>query len=103
MDPIKNCLQNTWRWTKIRLIRFWDFMKWAFDMVCCCSMCLENQSDENSVDLEKGYQRNFHTVHPESSDKRQMSTGGTNSGGAAAPLVHKLIMVGSGGVGKSGN
>jgi len=95
MDSGKDLGHCIWRWVKVRLVALWALIKRVFDMICCCSLCLEN--DTTNVDLEKGL-RDLRASHQDTSghlpSSQQMTT-------AAGGLIHKLIMVGSGGVGKS--
>lgn len=62
-------------------------------MVCCCGCCY--YEDEDSTDFEKGL-RQIHSDKPMTD--QQLTSGTQTSGGGQ---VHKVIMVGSGGVGKS--
>lgn len=107
-NSASDALREVWSWTKPRLLTLWECLVWAFNMVCLCGACRNSPSTSSSssfaADLERGNARNSH-------NSRQMAA--TTSGNAAAGVVsaagaaiaggqvHKVIMVGSGGVGKS--
>lgn len=97
MHPVENALRRVWSWVRVRGIALWNFLTWAFDMLCCCRLCLDEDED-----LEKGANKKPHTsdIHPISvlTDPTKMASG---AGQGAGGQVHKIIMVGSGGVGKS--
>nr|CAD2186971.1 unnamed protein product [Meloidogyne enterolobii]CAD2187739.1 unnamed protein product [Meloidogyne enterolobii] len=89
-------------WLQIRIRALWIFFKWIFHAFCCCGICLEREEQEGEGnDLEKGI-RNKNPFGPDPklniSTLTTMSTAGQGSNPVS---VHKLIMVGSGGVGKS--
>lgn len=96
MHPVENALRRAWSWLRIRLVALWHFLTWVFDMIFCCRLCLEEDED-----LEKGNTKKTHTsdIHPISvlPEPTKMASGAAGGGGQ----VHKIIMVGSGGVGKS--
>jgi len=103
MSSPKDCAQQVWSWLRIRLLAAWSLLKWLFDQLCCCALCLEggDESQEhrqrNSLDFaEKGLSPQV--VIGAMSNQQQASGGGQSGGGGQ---VHKVIMVGSGGVGKS--
>lgn len=97
MHPAKDMLRRVWSWTRSRLTDAGEWLRYWWEALCCCAFCYVDKEDEN--DIEKG---------PYSSQQSQkMSTGaaagtiGGGNAGNAAGQVHKVIMVGSGGVGKS--
>lgn len=99
MDSVEHCFRHVWSWIRVRIHLLWSLIKKVFDLICCCSLCLSD-NEPTSIDLERGF-RNSQTVHPfPSSEKKQQQM---VSGSTAQPggFIHKLIMVGSGGVGKS--
>lgn len=97
MDSAKENLGRIWHWLRVRLLALWTFFKWLFHAICCCGICLEEREDEKA-DMEKGRSTNPFSQDP----KLNIATTTMSSAQGASPgLVHKLIMVGSGGVGKS--
>ncbi|KAI6240060.1 Ras-related protein Ral-a [Aphelenchoides fujianensis] len=103
MNAAQDFLRRAWSWLRERLKAFWSLLVWLFDMVCCCGCFYDDKDDE--LDFEKGTtNRNPNIQTISGGAKPSISTppaamSGPN-GGAAAQL-HKVIMVGSGGVGKS--
>lgn len=91
MNPISNCCRRVYNWIKLRLICLWDIICY----LACCACC--DGGERN--DVEKGVanirssdiQSNLGEGHKKS----------TMDAGGAGRQVHKVIMVGSGGVGKS--
>jgi len=103
MSSPKDCAQQVWGWLCIRLLAAWSLLKWLFNQLCCCALCLEGGEEGqehrqgNSLDFaEKGLSPQV--VIGAMSNQQQASGGGQSGGGGQ---VHKVIMVGSGGVGKS--
>jgi len=96
MDSAKDIFHCVWSWIKVRLVAFWAFIRRVFDLICCCTLCLENERAAN-VDLEKGF-IDLRGTHQKDTSGRLPSQ---QMAAAAGGLIHKLIMVGSGGVGKS--
>lgn len=98
MNPIGNFFRRFWSWLKIRLLALWELLSWIFDMICCCKLCI----DDDNIDAEKGI-THIHTsdIQPtnivDGHKKLTMDAAGSTANGQ----VHKVIMVGSGGVGKS--
>ncbi|KAF8359082.1 ral-1 [Pristionchus pacificus] len=77
MNPVTNCLRRTWSWIKLRFMMLFDL---------CCGY-------EDEVDVEANNNKN------DMSGQKKSSAGVPAAN--AQPVVHKVIMVGSGGVGKS--
>ena len=98
MNAFVNCYRRTWNWIKTRLLALWKLICWLADCIFCCSCCI----DDDGNDIEKGISH-IHTsdIHQSNiGDGHKKSTTMDNAGGAANGQVHKVIMVGSGGVGK---
>jgi Ras-related protein Ral-A len=112
MEDMHSCLKGLSHWLLVRLRAFWDFLCWLARMVFCCACCID---PEDEFDVEKGRARriNASDLHPISivgdpmsagqQKKSNVGAGATGSGATASVggQVHKCIMVGSGGVGKS--
>ena len=98
MDSAKELGLCVWSWIKVRCVALWAWTKRVFDLVCCCSLCLE-QDPSGRVDLEKDL-RDLRATHLQDTSGRLPSSQ-QQMAAAAGGLIHKLIMVGSGGVGKS--
>jgi hypothetical protein len=100
MHPAEQFARRSWSWLKERLKAFWSLLVWLVDMVCCCGCCYEDADDE--YDFEKGAANRpnqIQTISGTSVAHKPSQT--TMSGANAGGQVHKVIMVGSGGVGKS--
>lgn len=98
MNSAENFLRRAWSWLKERLKAFWSILVWLFDMVCCCGCIYDDENED--YDFEKGKnQQNIQTVSGGTAKANQTTMSGANAG--AGGQVHKVIMVGSGGVGKS--
>ncbi|KAI1728872.1 ras family domain-containing protein [Ditylenchus destructor] len=100
-NPVSNVLSRAWSWARPHLLAVWDVVLWVFHMLCLCGACRE--ADEKSADVERGtsHLRNSERMATAGGD-RSAAGGIANPGsGAAGGQVHKIIMVGSGGVGKS--
>ena len=94
MNEVENFLRRAWSWLEERLKALWSFLVWVFDMVCCCGICY----DDEDVDCEKGANRTQQNIQTISTNTAKTNQAGmSNQAGA----VHKVIMVGTGGVGKS--
>uniref|UniRef100_A0A914I615 small monomeric GTPase n=1 Tax=Globodera rostochiensis TaxID=31243 RepID=A0A914I615_GLORO len=94
MDQAKECLSRIWCWLRVRLIALWTFLKWVGHAICCCGVCLEEEED-----AEKGRAKNLFDQQVTISTTTMSA--GTQNASSGAGQVHKVIMVGSGGVGKS--
>uniref|UniRef100_F1L546 small monomeric GTPase n=4 Tax=Ascaris TaxID=6251 RepID=F1L546_ASCSU len=101
MDTTMNILSGSWSWLRARCKAFWIWLTSSIVNLCELFGCIESD-----VDIEGGLSHGRHAsdIHP--ADLSAMGdTGkkqGTVGGGASVQThVHKVIMVGSGGVGKS--
>lgn len=86
---------RVWNWTRRRLRAIWDNLVWLFEMVCCCGCYYNDEEDALGTDFEKGLRQ----IYSDKAMADQQITSGTQASGSSQ--VHKVIMVGSGGVGKS--
>ncbi|KAL3124113.1 hypothetical protein niasHT_004702 [Heterodera trifolii] len=93
MDQAKQCLSRFWHWLRIRLIALWTFLKWVGHEICCCGICLQEEDDVEKERTKNPFDQQV-TI-----STTAMSAGTQNATGQGH--VHKVIMVGSGGVGKS--
>lgn len=84
MNAAENFGRRFWSCLKERLVQLRSLLIWVFDFVCCCG-CFY---DEDNDDIEKGN----NVIQEQKPSTNTMSASGQ---------VHKVIMVGSGGVGKS--
>lgn len=130
VNPAKDCLRRVWSWTRVRLLALWRILRWLYEGLCCCGWCELDEADAaggNQPDFEKGLSSHHappppirssdllaaaagttRNIHPIASTTITTTTtttmgdrGGAATSGAAGGQVHKIIMVGSGGVGKS--
>uniref|UniRef100_A0A0K0G1X4 small monomeric GTPase n=1 Tax=Strongyloides venezuelensis TaxID=75913 RepID=A0A0K0G1X4_STRVS len=77
-------------------LRIWSYICHVLYLIFCCPFCTKSRDFNNTqkvADLETGKDRNF----PMSGSQKKTND---NSGGGSSQL-YKVIMVGSGGVGKS--
>ncbi|CAD5221704.1 unnamed protein product [Bursaphelenchus xylophilus] len=88
MNAAQDFLRRCWSWLKHRLYQLWSLLLWVFDFVCCCGCVYEEEDDpEKGNSIVQG--------------KDNLGTQKVASSTGMAAQVHKVIMVGSGGVGKS--
>uniref|UniRef100_A0A915DDH2 small monomeric GTPase n=1 Tax=Ditylenchus dipsaci TaxID=166011 RepID=A0A915DDH2_9BILA len=100
MNTLTNVWRRVWSWSKVRLLAVWEWLLALMDVLCCCACCLEE--DNMQRDLEKNTVTNANKpsdILPVTTTMSAAATGATPAGGPGQ--VHKVIMVGSGGVGKS--
>uniref|UniRef100_A0AC35UCR2 Ras-like protein n=1 Tax=Rhabditophanes sp. KR3021 TaxID=114890 RepID=A0AC35UCR2_9BILA len=97
MDECGGCMGRIFKWTKNAMIQVWFYVKHLMYLIFCCPCCGDDEMNRNErvSDIEKG--QGFDNPMA-ASQKKQNEVGA--SSGSALP-VHKVIMVGSGGVGKS--
>lgn len=102
----RDCPARVWSWTRRRLHSLWNVLLWLWETIFCCGCCYYEEEEEikqNSADNA------LRSVHSDKSDKLPptvISMAANPQNGAASAQtqstpVHKVIMVGSGGVGKS--
>lgn len=98
MHPAKNFLRRAWSWTRERCLTLWEWLQYCWEALCCCAICYIDNNDDN--DIEKGQ---YSSQQKTSQQMSASGAAGSTGMAGAAPIgqVHKVIMVGSGGVGKS--
>ncbi|KAI6235016.1 Ras-related protein Ral-a [Aphelenchoides besseyi] len=102
MNAAEEFLRRAWSWLRERLKAFWSLLVWLVDMVCCCG-CFYDDTEEE-FDFEKGntnHNSNIQTISGTTKPNNRATTTMSGGNGGATAQVHKVIMVGSGGVGKS--
>lgn len=88
---------RVWSWTRRRLRTIWDNLVWLFEMVCCCGCCYYEDEVPLGNYLNRDFEKGLRQIHSDKPMADQQLASGAQAGGQ----VHKVIMVGSGGVGKS--
>ena len=96
MNAAANFCRRAASWLSERLKAFWAWLMGLLEMVCCCG-CFYDDVDE--ADAEKGTANR--TAAVQDGATATATTAQTTMANNGAGQVHKVIMVGSGGVGKS--
>ena len=109
MNATENILRRAWSWVKERLKALWSTLVWLAELVCCCG-CLGGDDDDDADggggrrrvddarDLEKGasFSQTASSSVPQPPNAQTATM--TSNGAGGSNQVHKVIMVGSGGV-----
>lgn len=96
MHQAKNFISRGWIWTREFCLTIWEWLQFYWEALCCCSVCYFDNNDDNDIEKDQ---------YSSQTKISQQIMAGTGLAGCAVTStigqVHKVIMVGSGGVGKS--
>uniref|UniRef100_A0A0N5B0G0 Ras family protein n=1 Tax=Syphacia muris TaxID=451379 RepID=A0A0N5B0G0_9BILA len=105
MNPVVNFIRRSWSWLRHFLLTVWLTVKYGVLRLFGNDEAAADSSNAAGADIERGANRTKHTsdIHPVDLTGMGDLTKKPNAANAsnAAAHVHKIIMVGSGGVGKS--
>ncbi|EJW88804.1 RalA protein [Wuchereria bancrofti] len=107
MEDLRNRVQFCWCWIKERSRDLWSWLTWftmsLLDLCAITSAFSESEASGKNCDIERGVATAGLFVELRPSHLTRMSDNNKKvaSGAGTGTQVHKVIMVGTGGVGKS--
>lgn len=95
MYQIKNFILRGWSWTRDFCLTIREWIQFCWETLICYSICYFDKNDDS--DIEK----NQYSSQMKNSQQMMANNKIGGNGLAGSAPSHKIIMVGSGGVGKS--